>query len=58
MPRFYFVKKDKSDITDAVGDVILREKRKRSIISHVKIIGWFIVVLLVVSFILLFSELF
>ena len=58
MPGYrYFgkVKKDTSDITDAVGDVIAREKRRRSVALQAKFVGWLIVVLVIVSLVLITS---
>ena len=58
MPGYRYIgriKKDTSDITDAVGDVIRREKRRKSIALQAKIVGWLIVVLVIVSLVLITS---
>lgn len=55
MRRQYFgiIKKDPGDITDAVGEVIRKERRRRMIRWQAKIVGWLIVVLVAISLVLL-----
>jgi predicted nucleic acid-binding Zn ribbon protein len=55
MPGYRYFKRDKSDLTDAVGDIIVREKRRKSVALQAKIVGWLIVVLVIISLVLIIS---